>query len=180
MRFDLLGYRLRKPLDDYQTVVNMPRILAVTILVTFIAAGLIVTTRLILGVGEAVEAVISIGLAMLIALVMYFLNRYGYHDLAGWGMLLTIGTVLTYNLVWFNGIYDVGILGFPAVIVFGSMLFGRRSVVVVTAIACIAITLVYWSSVAGFTVPFHILNTSSQDYLSNLVMLVVRAIFPEY
>jgi putative nucleotidyltransferase with HDIG domain len=76
----------------------------------------------------------------------------------------------------FNGIYDVGIMGFPALIVFGGMLFGRRSVVAITLYACIAFSFVYLCSVLGYTVPFNLIDANFQDYITNIIFFILFGI----
>lgn len=173
MKFDLLSTSPRRKLSDYERIINLPRLLAICLLVTALVSIVILVGRLIVGVEGNWEMPISLSTASLFCTGLYFLNRKGYFDLAAKGLFLLVITVISYNLILFNGIYDVGIMGFPALIVFGGMLFGRRSVPAITLSVCIAFTLVYLSSVFGYTVPFKFLDTNFQDYLTNIIFFVL-------
>jgi putative nucleotidyltransferase with HDIG domain len=176
MEFNLLDTSPRRKLSDYERIINLPRLLAVCLMVTGLASLVILVGRLVVGVEGNWEVPLSLGTASVFSFVLFLLNRRGYFDLASRGLFLLVISVISYNLILFNGIYDVGIMGFPAVIVFGGMLFGRRSVTKVTLIVCIAFSLIYLSSYLGFTVPFTFLESKFQDFITNLIFFIVFGI----
>jgi putative nucleotidyltransferase with HDIG domain len=173
VKFDLLHTSARRKLTDYERIINLPRLLAICLLVTGIASAIILIGRLIVGVEGYWEVPISLSITGLLSIGLFSLNRAGYFDIASWGLFLMVSTVISYNLILFNGIYDVGILGFPAVIVFGGMLFGRRLVPGVTVFVCVSFSLIYLSSIVGYTVPFNMIEAKFQDYISNLLFFIV-------
>lgn len=124
------------------------------------------------------RSAVSLFVALVLDILMYFLNQKGMHRLAGLGLFVIISSVLTYNLLAFDGIYDIAMLAYPAVIVFAGMIFGRRAVVLICSIVIGQLTLIYLSSIWGFTQPYNgLVETQFQHFITNVLLVVITGGF---
>lgn len=159
-------------LTPYERLINVQRILSSVILVVFV---LLLFLSGIFFVNEGFsKTAVSLFFTLVLDGFFYVLNKMGKYRAAGLGLFLVVSGVLTYNLLVFDGIYDIAMLAYPAVIVFAGMIFGRRYVGLITAVVIGQISLVYYASVKGFTQPyFDMVETQFQHYITNVLLIVI-------
>jgi hypothetical protein len=99
MKIDFLETTSRRKLSDYERIINLPRVLAICLLVTALVCIVMLIGRLIVGVEGNWEVPISLFAAGLFSAGLYLINRKGYNDLAARGLFLLVITVISYNLI---------------------------------------------------------------------------------
>lgn len=117
----------------------------------------------------------SISLAWLTAICLVLLGIYnlGYHQLASFFLYLVISGVLTFNISIGDAIFDEAMLGYPLIIVFTGLLFGKMTVVLVTAISAAQLTLVYLLAQRGIIRPFNgLIAVDLEQTITSILILV--------
>ena len=90
------------------------------------------------------------GLAILVLLLAYRINRSGKVRRAAGIMLATL-TVIVCGLVYLSqGIHDEAVLAFPGLLIFASMFAGRRLFFGLLAAISLALAMIVWADIAGW------------------------------
>ena len=119
------------------------------------------------------ETSASLFLMALISLALFFLQRWGYFQIAGLILYFQVSFILTFNISIGHGIYDEAILVFPLLIVFSGLIFGKRSVVLVTAISLAQFSLIYTLAEAGQVQPFDgAVSMGLEDTITSCIILL--------
>ena len=90
------------------------------------------------------------GLAILVLLLAYRINRLGKVRRAAGIMLATL-TVIVCGLVYLSqGIHDEAVLAFPGLLIFASMFAGRRLFFGLLATISLVLAMIVWADIAGW------------------------------
>ncbi|HTX93177.1 MAG TPA: HD-GYP domain-containing protein [Anaerolineales bacterium] len=100
------------------------RILSIVIWCTLAAGMLMGAVNLVMGDWRGALILFAMSLTCVAALI---LNHYGKYTPAS--VIISAMVILTagYNLVSANGIRDPGVVAYPILVIFGSLLFGKRA-----------------------------------------------------
>jgi putative nucleotidyltransferase with HDIG domain len=108
---------------------------------------------------------------LLLNLVLIRRQRYASASLV---LFALASGALTWNMALFNSIYDVAMIAFPALVTFGSILFGRRSVPYITVVVIALVSGIYLAGDTGFSQIYTgDLTVQLQDYITNVIFLVL-------
>ena len=116
------------------------------------------------------------GLAILVLLLAYRINRSGKVRRAAGIMLATL-TVIVCGLVYLSqGIHDEAVLAFPGLLIFASMFAGRRLFFGLLATISLVLAMIVWADIAGW----HLSAVHPSDWgqlINVLTILNVTAFF---
>jgi len=98
--------------------------------------------------------VLSLVVLGLVSSFLLILQKRGYYQAVGVSLSALVSIVLTYNISIGNAIYDEAMLAYPLIMVFTGLLFGKRSVTLITGLTLAQIVLVYILALNGLVRPF--------------------------
>ena len=162
-------------MDPYDRIINLPNTLNIVLWVVMSGGFLAVLVLLVFK--AALPTIIAISMLPVVSFFLHILNRRGKHKTASFGAFLLTASVLTYVQVTNNGLYDVSLLAYPALIVFSSLLLGTHFVIPITLIMVAVLTVLQQLTVAGIVTPYDgkILSTP-QDYWSIVIAIVATGL----
>lgn len=150
------------------------RLLYIILFVLFVASSVAIGVYLIFGAIEVAQPLTLSWLPLLLAL---WLTRRG--DLHGASLLLLFDMVglATFLLIRGDGLQDIAILLFPAVIIVASLLVRWRAYLLIVGLSILALGLVAWGQMAGWVQaygrpPLHIFV----DFIMAALILSVMAL----
>jgi putative nucleotidyltransferase with HDIG domain len=112
-----------------------------------------------------------------ISACLFFLTRQGYYQVSALILYLIVSFIITFNISIGHAIFDEGMITFPLLIIFAGLIFGKRSVVVVTAITLGELSLVYILADAGYVQPFDgVIQINIVDIITTLTILVATGL----
>jgi putative nucleotidyltransferase with HDIG domain len=156
----------------FARIVNTPRITFILLLITALAS-LGIDIAYVVSYGFDPTAVSLVFLAAA-CLSLLWVHHKGRDRLAGFILYLIVSGVLTYNISIGDAIYDEAMIAYPIIIVFTGLLFGKRSLFLVTGLTVAQVIVVYFLSLAGFVQPFDGGYTMKLDEtITTLVILLV-------
>ena len=167
--------KAKHPLNNYEQIINLPKTLNIILL------AVIISGISILGVLLYVKATfLSTAALIIFSVLLRYANNHGYHKASGFGIFLLLSSVITYNLILYNGLYSVSILAFPAVIVFSSLLLGHKFVAPITITVLAILSVVHQLSIKGIITPYNGLITSTDQTFWTLVLTIISSGFLVY
>ena len=108
---------------------------------------------------------------------MFLLFKLGYPRIAGFGLLISISALITYNFLIEGGIHDNGMVVFPVLITLSGLLLGRKIVPYMTLVSLFEASLLYWLAAKGVITPYGgIVQVDLQDYLTVMTLLLIAGI----
>jgi putative nucleotidyltransferase with HDIG domain len=122
------------------------------------------------GIDQTTISLDGLAVACLILLVVY---SFGYHQTAGFFLSLVVSAVLTFNISVGNAIYDEAMLGYPLIIVFTGLLFGKLAVALMTGITAGQILLVYLLARRGLVSAFNGLMPVTFEQTATSILIMV-------
>jgi len=164
--------KARRPLTYYEQIINLPKTLNI-ILLSAVGGGIPIL-GVLLYFNATNEVLLSTIALIMFSILLLYTNKLGYHKFAGFGTFLSISGVLTYNLVFYNGLYDVSLLAFPAIIAFSCLLLGYKFVVPITATILTIISIIYKFSIDGIITPYDgRIETQSQVFWTLIAAILI-------
>lgn len=136
----------------YQRIINTPSILNLLLIMCIIASLAIGSVYLVFY--EYDGTVLSLVVLGLVSSFLLILQKRGYYQAVGVSLSALVSIVLTYNISIGNAIYDEAMLAYPLIMVFTGLLFGKRSVTLITGLTLAQIVLVYILALNGLVRPF--------------------------
>lgn len=162
-------------MEPYDRIINLPSTLN-TVLWVLMSGGLL-AVLVLLFFKAALPTTIAISMLPVVSIFLHQLNRKGKHKTASFGAFLLTASVLTYVQVINNGLYDVSLLAYPALIVFSSLLLGTHFVVPITLIMVAVLTVLQQLTTAGIVTPYDgNLVSPQQDYWSIVIAIVTTGL----
>lgn len=138
--------------SSYARIVDTPKIVRWLVMIS-IAGSLLVGIAYALAIGWQ-ETSASLFLMGLLSLASLLFARWGYPQIAALVLYLVVSFILSFSVMIGHGIYDEAMLVFPLLIIFSGLIFGKRSVVLVTGITLAQFALIYSLALAGVVQPF--------------------------
>ena len=164
-----------QPPAEYDRIINLQETLT-KILQILIGVGLFTTTILIIFASNT-RTIFTTAMLAFVGSILYLLNRKGQTQTASFGAFLLTISALAFIQIENNGLYDVSVLGYPAIIVFSSLLMGRNFVIPITLISASLTSLIQRLTLTGFIQPYEgDLITTQQDYWSIVAAILVTGI----
>lgn len=136
----------------YQRIINTPSILNLLLIMCIIAS--LAIGSVYLAFYEYDGTVLSLVVLGLVSSFLLILQKRGYYQAVGVSLSALVSIVLTYNISIGNAIYDEAMLAYPLIMVFTGLLFGKRSVTLITGLTLAQIVLVYILALNGLVRPF--------------------------
>jgi putative nucleotidyltransferase with HDIG domain len=119
------------------------------------------------------ETSASLFLMGLLSLALLLVERKGFPQIAALFLYLLVSSILSFNISIGHGIYDEAMLVFPLLIIFSGLIFGKRSVVLVTGITVGQFTLIYSLAVTGQVQPFEgAVGMDLENTVTTLIILM--------
>jgi putative nucleotidyltransferase with HDIG domain len=157
--------------SSYARIVDTPKIVRWLVMISFTGSLLIGIAFLAANGWQETSA--SLFLMGFLSLSLFIVERWGYPQIAALFLYLLVSSILSFNVSIGHGIFDEAMLVFPLLIVFSGLIFGKRSVVLVTGITLAQFSLVYSLSVTGQVQPFEgAVNMSFEDMVTTLIILL--------
>ena len=161
-----------RELDHYERVINLPQTLN-AILLLLMGSGFLALISLLLARAET-RTLISVSMLTLVSIALFILNTQGYHKLASFGPFFLVAFVLIYNQVVNNGLFDVALLAYPALIVFSSLLLGTKFVVPISGVMIAVVSVIQKLTDMGIVTPYEgRLTTNAQDYWTIVAAIAI-------
>ena len=161
-----------RELDHYERVINLPQTLN-AILLLLMGSGVLALISLLLVRAET-RTLISVSMLTLVSIALFILNTLGYHKLASFGPFFLVAFVLVYNQVVNNGLFDVALLAYPALIVFSSLLLGTKFVIPISGIMIAVVSVIQKLTDMDIVTPYEgRLTTNAQDYWTIVAAIAI-------
>ena len=123
------------------------------------------------------DAALSLVIQLGVTLALFILFKMGYPRVAGFGLLISISALITYNFLVEGGIHDNGMVVFPVLITLSGLVLGRKIVPYMTMVSLFEASLLYWLAVAGVIKPYGgVIQVDIQDYLTVMILLLISGI----
>ena len=123
------------------------------------------------------EAALSLIIELGITLLLFLLFKLGYPRIAGFGLLISISALITYNFLIEGGIHDNGMVVFPVLITLSGLLLRRKIVAYMPLVSLFEASLLYWLAATGVITPYGgIVQVDLQDYLTVMTLLLIAGI----
>ncbi len=156
----------------FERIVNTPRI---TFILTLIAACASLGINLAYTAFNGFNPTTwSLFFLTATCLLLFWVQHRGHYRAAGVLLYLLVTGVLTFNIIKGNAIHDVAMIAFPTLIVFTSLMFGKRYITLVTLVAVLQLVIVYILSLFGIVQPFegrYALHL--EETITTIIMLLV-------
>ena len=167
-------------MDHYERIINLPNTL-IMILYVLMGGGALSVIVLFLIHRKFSAVIIALSMLPILGCLLYWINRRGHHRIASLGAFLLTAAILTYIQIANNGLYDVSLLAYPAVIVFSSLLLGTRFVIPITLIMVVAASITHKLTIAGITTPYNglltsAITTSDMDYWTIIAAIILTGV----
>jgi putative nucleotidyltransferase with HDIG domain len=122
-------------------------------------------------------AVISLFSLSLLTIILGYLYRKGLYRLTGLILFLAVSGILTLNVSFGNAIFDEAMIAYPLIIVFSGLLFGKRSLIWVTAATIAQIGLVFFLAQVGVVKPFEgALPVRAEETITTCIILLTTGL----
>jgi putative nucleotidyltransferase with HDIG domain len=160
-----------KAFSSYARIVDTPAITKTLVWLSLFGS---LAIGLIFWISNGIqETSISLFTITGISLGLILLQHWGLYQLSAFILYVVVSIILTFNISIGHAIYDEGMLAFPLLIVFSGLIFGKRSVVIVTFITVLELVLVYILADAGHLTPFEgSVNITLVDTNTTLIILI--------
>jgi putative nucleotidyltransferase with HDIG domain len=123
------------------------------------------------------EAALSLVMELGVTLLLFLIFKLGYPRIAGFGLLISISALITYNFLIEGGIHDNGMVIFPVLITISGLVLGRKIVPYMTMVSLFEASLLYWLAATGVTKPYGgVIQVDIQDYLTVMTLLLISGI----
>jgi putative nucleotidyltransferase with HDIG domain len=163
------------PVSPYARILDAPTILRSLVLVSLFGS-LAISIAFYVGGGDPITSY-SLLIITAISICLLFLIRSGYYQISALILYLVVSFIITFNISIGHAIYDEGMITFPLLIIFAGLIFGKSSVVVVTAITLGELSLVYILADTGYIQPFEgVIQVGLEETITTLTILVATGL----
>jgi len=161
--------------SPYARIVNTPRITFYLLIISTAASLAIDAVYVaIYGIDGTAISLMFLGL---VCVFLLWIHHKGHYQIAGLCLYLLVSGVLTYNITIGNAIYDEAMLAYPLIVVFTGLIFGKRSVVLVTGSTIVQFILVYILALDGIVQPFDGLVTLNlEEIVTTIIILIATGV----
>jgi putative nucleotidyltransferase with HDIG domain len=123
------------------------------------------------------ESALSLVIQLGVTLALYLVFKLGNPRIAGFGLLISVSALLTYNFLVEGGIHDNGMVIFPVLITISGLVLGRKIVPYMTLAVLVEASLLYWLEVTGVITPYGgSIQVDIQDYLTVITLLLISGV----
>ena len=140
--------KLPHRLSSYEHIVNTRKITAIFISITA-AVSLVIGASAILDRQSIAPSEISLAMLVLLCGFLLLLNYFWSPKWAGFLLYLSISVVLTVNIIFSLGVFDEAMMAYPILIIFTSLIIGKKAVWPLTLISVFEILLIFLLQLGG-------------------------------
>ena len=160
--------------EDRSAMLDLSQVLQPIFLIAILTLFLISLNMVL---HEWDEAALSLVLELGATLVLFLLFKLGYHRVAGFGLLISVSALVTYNFLIEGGIHDNGMVIFPVLITISGLVLGRKIVPYMTLVSLFEASLLYWLAANGVITPYGgVVQVDVQDYITVMTLLLIAGI----
>jgi hypothetical protein len=135
----------------YQRFIGLQSTLRNIFLIISLATSVLVVVWTRDGIGPGGKVLI---IFLAFTLLMIWMNKRGNSMVAGFCYFGVTLLMLVYFLIKEDGLYNIPVIGFPILIIFGGIILGRKIIPVITTIVIGLVIFVYSLQVRGVFIPF--------------------------
>ncbi len=158
----------------FEDMINLSRVLEVIFQIAIVAVALISIT---ITRHPLDSSTLSVLVLLVVLIILYLLFRSGYYRIAGYGLILSISAIITYNLIITGGINDNAMVIFPVLITIAGLVLGKKHIPYLTVIIIAEVSGIYWLTKLGYITPYQgAITVYIQNFLTVLILLGITGV----
>jgi putative nucleotidyltransferase with HDIG domain len=155
-------------------MVNLSVVLNAVFQIAIIAVSLISINLMGSAIGMST---ISILILLFLLILLYILFRKGYHRFAGFGMIVAISVIVTYNFIIGGGINDNAMVIFPVLIIMAGLVLGKGFIPYIVGVFFSEVSVIYGLTRAGIINPFDgAISVNFHNFLTVVILILMTGI----